>query len=105
MKKVYAAPDSLSAGHVLNLLRQAGIEGRLRNLYLGGGIGDLPINECWPEVWVDDEQELRALTVLAELKTRQANPGPDWVCPHCGERNEGQFSECWRCGTERPEAS
>ncbi|APZ44029.1 DUF2007 domain-containing protein [Acidihalobacter ferrooxydans] len=101
MKKVYAAPDSLSAGHVRNLLQQAGIDARLRNQYLTGGVGDLPVNECWPEVWVDDSDELRALSLLAELKAQTARPGPDWVCPQCGEVNEGQFSECWRCGAQR----
>jgi len=105
MKKVYAAPNSLGAGHILNLLHQAGIEGRMRNLYLGGGVGDLPVNECWPEIWVNDEDEMRALALLAELSQEQAAPGPDWVCPSCGERNEGQFSECWRCGAERPEGA
>lgn len=103
MKKVYAAPDSLSAGHMLNLLRQAGIEGRLNKLYLGGGVGDLPVNECWPEVWVDDKDEMRALALLSELSAQSAQPGPDWICARCGERNEGQFSECWRCGASRPE--
>jgi hypothetical protein len=103
MKKVYAAPDSLRAGHVLNLLQQSGIEARMRNLYLGGGVGDLPVNECWPEVWVDDADEMRALALLAELSQAEAEPGPAWTCPNCGERNEGQFTECWRCGTQRPE--
>lgn len=102
MKKVYAAPDMLSAGHVLNLLQQAGIRGRMRNLYLGGGVGDLPVNECWPEVWVDDIDEMRALAVLAELAAHPVQPGPDWLCPDCGESNEGQFGECWRCGAQRP---
>jgi DNA-directed RNA polymerase subunit RPC12/RpoP len=24
-----------------------------------------------------------------------------WTCPNCGERCEGQFTQCWKCGTER----
>lgn len=102
MKKVYAAPDMISAGNVRNLLRQAGIEAFLRNQYLLGGAGDLPVNECWPEVWVDDADALRALAFLAELERQAATPRPDWICERCGERNEGQFSECWRCGAQRP---
>ncbi len=23
-----------------------------------------------------------------------------WTCPKCGETVEGQFSSCWKCGTE-----
>ena len=26
---------------------------------------------------------------------------PAWTCPGCGERIEGQFTECWNCGRER----
>jgi hypothetical protein len=22
----------------------------------------------------------------------------DWQCPECGERQEAQFAECWKCG-------
>jgi predicted amidophosphoribosyltransferase len=25
-----------------------------------------------------------------------------WLCPGCGETIEGQFSDCWQCGAERP---
>ncbi len=28
---------------------------------------------------------------------------PDWICPHCDERLEGQFTACWKCGAKRPE--
>lgn len=103
MKKVYASPDLLSAGHVRNLLEQNGIASQLRNYYLGGGIGDLPVNECWPEIWVDDSDVVRAEQVVRELREALAEPpGPPWICPVCGERNEGQFGECWHCGAARP---
>jgi hypothetical protein len=25
-----------------------------------------------------------------------------WPCPSCGERIEGQFQACWKCGTAKP---
>ena len=28
-------------------------------------------------------------------------PGPAWECPKCGEKIEGQFSACWKCGHEQ----
>ena len=31
------------------------------------------------------------------------NVGPSWRCVTCGEVIEGQFSQCWRCGSERPD--
>ena len=27
--------------------------------------------------------------------------GPDWVCPECGEKIDGVFDACWKCGHER----
>lgn len=27
--------------------------------------------------------------------------GEPWTCAACGERLEGQFDSCWRCGAER----
>ncbi len=27
--------------------------------------------------------------------------GKDWTCSGCGEEIEGQFTECWQCGTSR----
>lgn len=34
---------------------------------------------------------------------KRLEPGPAWVCPQCGEECEGQFAQCWHCGTDRPE--
>ena len=103
MKKVYAAPDLLTTGHVHNLLQQAGISTQIHNYFLSGALGDLPINECWPEIWVADTDEIRALSILAEIEAQEKNPKPQWVCHRCGELNEGQFSECWKCGTTHPD--
>lgn len=104
MKKVYAAPDLLSAGHVRNLLEQSGIESELRNYYLGSGAGDLPVNECWPEIWVDNVDADRAEQAIQDLQVALSTPaGPAWACPRCDEMNEGQFGECWHCGMSRPE--
>jgi len=27
--------------------------------------------------------------------------GPDWTCPKCGEKIDGVFDACWKCGHER----
>lgn len=101
MKRVYTAADPLLVGHVEALLDGRGIPCVVRNRHLAGGVGELPPIEVWPEIWVHDEDAFAAERLVAELETESA-PGTEWRCPECGERVEGQFGMCWRCGTAAP---
>ena len=102
MKLLYSAPNTLEVGHVRNLLEVAGIDCELRNEFLSGGMGELPPTEAWPELWVEEHEYARARQLLDEAFRQPVVKLPEWTCPDCGERIEGQFSECWRCGAERP---
>jgi hypothetical protein len=62
------------------------------------GIGELPINECWPEVWIDNEMDFNLAQSL--IKKMYVNKNNDWKC-QCGETIEGQFDTCWSCGVDR----
>lgn len=102
MKLLYSSPNVMVVGHVRNLLDVEGIGCQLKNEFLGGGIGELPPTESWPELWVDEQDFAAAQQLLDEFLQDPPDVLPDWRCPNCGERIEGQFSACWRCGTERP---
>jgi len=102
MKRVYTAADPLLVGHVAALLEGRGIDCVVRNRHLAGGVGELPPNEVWPQVWVADEDADAAGRLVAELESAPA-PGAGWTCPSCGEHVEGQFAVCWSCGAEAPE--
>lgn len=104
MKLLYSAPNTLQVGHIRNLLEAEGIACQLRNEFLSGGMGELPPTEAWPELWVDEWDLARAQQLLEAFLQEPAATLPEWVCPVCGERIEGQFSACWRCGRERPQA-
>ncbi len=96
MKRVFRAASLLQVAHARNVLISAGIDCELRNQYLAGALGDLPMLETWPQLWVDDAFEpaaLRALTAAAA-----APAGTPWTCGQCGEELEAQFTSCWRCG-------
>lgn len=104
MKRVYCSDDLVMAGHLKSLLDADGIECFLKNQYLTGGRGDLPLNECWPELWVtQDENYDQAMTIIAAVIS---NPNKlqasDWRCS-CGELIEGQFGSCWNCGKDKPD--
>ena len=103
MKRVYRAASLLQVAHARNVLISAGIECELRNIYLAGAMGDLPMMETWPQLYVSDGDEQYALSALARASTVAA--GSPWTCDECDEQLEPQFTCCWRCGQERGEMS
>lgn len=99
MRKVFGSDDPILAGHILSLLEAHGIECHARNMNLGGGLGELPVTECWPEIWVNhDADSRRAHDLIAASRTAAA--GGVWEC-RCREKMEAQFEFCWSCGAER----
>jgi hypothetical protein len=99
MKRVYRAASLLQVAHARNVLISAGIDCELRNIFLAGAAGDLPMMETWPQLYVADDDEPRALRALARAEAFQG--GSPWTCEECGENLEPQFTTCWRCGHER----
>jgi len=90
----------LQVAHARNVLITAGIACELRNQYLAGALGDLPMMETWPQLYVDDGDERFALSVLARASA--VTCGAPWTCTGCGEKLEPQFLQCWRCGADMP---
>jgi hypothetical protein len=96
VKRVFRAASLLQVAHARNVLTAAGIESEMRNQYLAGALGDLPMLETWPQLWVEDPFEPAALRALEKAAT--APSGAPWTCGQCGEQLEPQFTSCWRCG-------
>ena len=65
MKRVFRAASLLQVAHARNVLTAAGIESELSNQYLAGALGDLPMLETWPQLWVEDPFESAALRAAA----------------------------------------
>ena len=102
MKRVFRAASLLQVAHARNVLIAAGIDSELRNQYLAGALGDLPMLETWPQLLVEDELESAALHALARAAAEPS--GAPWVCVQCGEQLEPQFTSCWRCGAAMQKA-
>ncbi len=101
MKRIHSAKDPLMIGHLKNVLATFGIRCVARNLDLISAAGELPPIECWPELWViDDEKVARAKWVLRRTLAPLQSVKKPWLCTGCGETIEGQFSECWNCGRD-----
>ena len=103
MIRLVRAPDMLLGQHWANLLEQAGIACHIAGRYLQGGAGEIPVDQCGPDLWLEDERDreaaLRIIDGRADSRVR-----PHWHCDACGEWLQPQFSTCWQCGASRPPA-
>jgi hypothetical protein len=101
MKRVYSAEHGLMTEHIKDILQEEGINCMMKNLNLAGAVGEIPPIECWPEVWIlEDEDYDRASSIVEDLIKDSDEYRSSWVC-QCGEKIEGQFTACWSCGTVR----
>jgi hypothetical protein len=98
MKRLCKAA-SLPDAHILRgLLGQEGIAAHVFNENAQSGVGQLPVAEALPELWVGDEKDWqRAMEVVRKF---EAAPRIDATlrCAACGEDNPGNFQVCWNCG-------
>ncbi len=102
MRRVYSSALLADVEHFRNVLEQAGIDSRIRNEQLAGGLGEIPFLECEPELWVADEDEARAAAIIAGQRANAPEDAAPWRCQRCGETNEAQFGACWQCGGQAP---
>jgi hypothetical protein len=100
MKKVTSADSLVIINHYKNVLISEGIPAFIRNEHLGGILGEMPFQEVWPELWVENDLDYdRALQLIDSDSIINESPASIWRCRKCKAENEGQFSACWRCGT------
>ena len=100
MKRVESAPNLALATLWAEALCHAGIGASVQRAFTSSIAGELPPDQCLPEIWVADDGELeRARSLLAELRRPREQR---WHCAGCGELVEGPFEQCWRCGADMP---
>jgi len=103
MKRIHNAKHAAEAHLIRGFLESCGIAAVVRGEWLAGGFGALPVDAC--AVWVtDDAQSAEADRLLRDFLQGRiaAAAGGQWQCPRCGETGEGQFTDCWQCGSARP---
>ena len=102
MKKVTSIDSLVTINHYKNLLTTEGIPAFIRNEHLGSILGEMPFQEVWPELWVENDLDHdRALQLIDTANLVQESPEAAWRCRNCKADNEGQFAACWQCGTSQ----
>jgi hypothetical protein len=102
MLRIARAPNIAIATLWVDALQQAGVAASVQRYFLGSVAGELPPDQCLPEVWVTHAaDEARAKGLLDRLQNLPQNC---WLCS-CGETVEGGFEACWNCGLAMPEAA
>lgn len=97
MTRIFASLNLAEIHHAKNLLDTIGIRSYVKNEALASAVGQLPFVDCQPELWlVDGGDADRASKALAEGLLSPADKGKLWQCG-CGEIQEAQFTQCWRC--------
>ena len=99
MRRLAQAPNIAIAALWADTFKQAGFSASVQRYFLSGIAGELPPDQCLPEVWLaHDHEEPLAKALLHEL---QNLPQRRWLCS-CGELVEGGFEQCWQCGLVMP---
>ena len=105
MKKLHSfyVWDIPQAEMFKNMLAEEGVECLIKNARLSAGMGEIPFTECFPELWViDDEVYPRAKLLLHGWLSQEVDPeAKPWVCSNCGEQSAPQFASCWNCSQSR----
>ena len=96
MKKLTSAETIVTISHYQNLLAAEGIPTEIRNQHLGGVMGEVPVFETWPQLWIVNDLDYERAKQLIEAADNES-PQEPWQCRRCGEQNEGQglfYSPC-----------
>lgn len=103
MRKVYSGYDGIMVGFLKSVLEDHRIPCFVKREFLASGAGEIPPNECWPELCVTDDRDYdRAKEIIELALATDHHSNQTWQCPRCEEIIEGQFTDCWQCGEVRP---
>lgn len=107
--QVYAAGNMAEAQFVHDLLADAGIRSEIVGEALTGGLGELPVNDATPCVWVRAEDEAQARPIVEAYQQRlidrvegdiQEPLAKEPFCYHCGQEVAKGQTPCPACGKD-----
>ncbi|MBI3775440.1 MAG: DUF2007 domain-containing protein [Gammaproteobacteria bacterium] len=103
MKRVYTSANLAEATLLRHALEQAGIPTHVLNTHAAGALGEIPMADAGPQLWIAQlHQETQARALIAEF-LRKKPDAAERVCTACGETNPGEFDSCWNCRAWLPQ--
>jgi hypothetical protein len=99
LKKLYSAGSLPDAHLIRNLLEQAGIEALVLNENAQGGVGQLPVMDAYPQIWIANERDLTRAKEIVEAFEHMPAIRSNLRCGQCAEDNPSTFQLCWNCGS------
>lgn len=95
MKRIFASNNVAEVRLLQSLIEEEGMQCVIRNEQIAStsAIGIWSV----PELWVSDDDVVRAEQLVSRWQEQPAGEMESWVCSNCGEENEGQFGACWNC--------
>ncbi len=100
---IYSSLNIATVQLVRATLTQEGIVSYMGSVHLAPLGGEVPFDDARIELFVEEEDEARALAII----NAQTGPqGADRICSSCEASNPSNFEVCWRCqsplGPSRP---
>lgn len=103
MKKVFTVTNNIELAPYKAALQQENIAYLVKNEFAMATIGEIPVNESWPQIWVlENSTEQKARELCQALEKSMLTDQVDWYCNTCGENNGANFEFCWQCGAALP---
>lgn len=99
MKMIFTNEHSFLVNAVKELISAQGIEVFLKNEYAQGAMGEISPFDCWPELWVINDEDYERAIGLVNLSQKNKH-ADDWICNNCTEKNDASFDICWNCQQE-----
>lgn len=98
-KTIAAYSYSHEAEMAADLLQAHGIQA---HIVTDDGGGNIPGQSFVQGIMVKvADQDFQRAKEILNLSAAHEAAEQSWKCPQCGESIEGQFTECWNCGTCR----
>jgi len=99
MKQVFSLQETTELELLKNILEEAGIPCAFRNEQLSQALPATPFDV---ELWVANDDDFpRAQELCRAWLHPPADATGTWDCATCGQRLNGQFDSCWKCGAKR----